>query len=44
MKLDLESNAGTSFAEGYKHLENGRYAEAVRIFRSIVKSDPLDAT
>lgn len=21
MKLDLESNAGTSFAEGYMHLE-----------------------
>lgn len=43
MKLDLESNAGTSFSEGYMHLENGRYAEAARIFRSIVKSDPLDA-
>lgn len=26
------------------HLENGRYAEAARIFSSIVKSDPLDAT
>ncbi|MGI4753266.1 MAG: tetratricopeptide repeat protein [Janthinobacterium lividum] len=44
MKLDLERNSGTSFSEGYMHLENGRYAEAEKIFRSIVKSDPLDAT
>lgn len=44
MKLDIERNSGTSFSAGYMHLENGRYAEAERIFRSIVKSDPLDAT
>lgn len=42
--MKLERNNGTSFAEGYMHLENGGYAEAARIFRSIVKSDPLDAT
>lgn len=42
--MKLESSTGMSFSEGYMHLENGRYAEAARIFRSIVKSDPLDAT
>ncbi len=44
MKQKLERNSGTSFSEGFMCLENGRYAEAERIFSSIVKSDPLDAT